>query len=112
MNCLKCGREISGDNVFCQDCLAVMEKYPVKPTTSLQLPRREEQELPKKPAKRRKISPEERIGRQKKTIRGLSLVIAVLFVVICILAGRIAQMQIAQEREDQLGKNYTTQESQ
>ena len=112
MNCLKCGREISDGNVFCQDCRAVMEKYPVKPTTSLQLPRRSEQEIPKKTSKRRKVSPEERIRKQKKIIRRMALVIAVLFVVICVLAGRIAQQELARIREDQLGKNYTTQESQ
>ena len=111
MNCLKCGREITDGNAFCPDCLAVMEKYPVKPTASLQLPRREEQEIPKKTSKRRKSSPEERIARLKKTNRRLALVIAVLFVVICVLAGRIAQLHLVQKPEAPKGSNYTTQET-
>ena len=112
MNCLKCGREISDGNAFCPDCLAVMEKYPVKPTTSLQLPHRDQQEIPKKTAKRKKISPEERTTRLKKTNRRMALVIAVLFVIICVLAGRIAQMELARNEEEPLGTNYTTQETQ
>ena len=31
MNCLKCGREIEEGQVFCNDCLVQMAKYPVKP---------------------------------------------------------------------------------
>lgn len=34
MNCLKCGREIEEGQVFCNDCLVQMAKYPVKPGTS------------------------------------------------------------------------------
>lgn len=38
MNCLKCGREIEEGQVFCNDCLVQMAKYPVKPGTAVQLP--------------------------------------------------------------------------
>lgn len=39
MHCIKCGREIHGDNlVFCNDCVADFEAYPVKPGTPIQLP--------------------------------------------------------------------------
>lgn len=40
MNCLKCGREIEEGQVFCNDCLVQMAKYPVKPGTAVQLPSR------------------------------------------------------------------------
>lgn len=38
LNCLKCGREIEEGQVFCNDCLVQMAKYPVKPGTAVQLP--------------------------------------------------------------------------
>ena len=40
MYCMKCGREIEDGQAFCGDCLAVMEKYPVKPGTAVILPKR------------------------------------------------------------------------
>lgn len=40
LNCLKCGREIEEGQVFCNDCLVQMAKYPVKPGTAVQLPSR------------------------------------------------------------------------
>ena len=112
MNCLKCGREITEGNVFCPDCLAVMEKYPVKPNASVQLPRRDEQEAPKKSSKRKKISQEERIAKLKKQSRRMALVIAILFVLLCVLAGRIAHQELNRPGEKDEGKNYTTQETQ
>ena len=38
MNCLKGGRQILFAQVFCEDCHAEMEHYPVKPDTVVQLP--------------------------------------------------------------------------
>ena len=37
---MKCGREIPVGQVFCDECLEDMEKYPVKPGTAVQLPAR------------------------------------------------------------------------
>ena len=47
MNCMKCGREISDDNVFCTDCLLEMEKYPVDSGVVVLLPRRRESSIQK-----------------------------------------------------------------
>ena len=38
MQCMKCGREIPVGQVFCDECLKDMEKYPVKPGTAIHLP--------------------------------------------------------------------------
>jgi hypothetical protein len=35
---MKCGREIPAGQVFCDECLKDMEKYPVKPGTAIHLP--------------------------------------------------------------------------
>ena len=42
MNCMKCGRETAGTDVFCEKCLAAIARYPVKPGTPVYLPKREE----------------------------------------------------------------------
>ncbi len=43
-HCMRCGKEMAeGQNFhFCEECLAEMEKNPVKPGTPIQLPKREE----------------------------------------------------------------------
>lgn len=41
MNCIRCGREIEAEQVFCAECLEDMERHPVKPGTPIQLPVRE-----------------------------------------------------------------------
>ena len=61
MNCLKCGRETSSEQCFCQDCLLDMEKYPVKPGTVIQLPKRREGSASRKNTKRRSVSLEDQV---------------------------------------------------
>ena len=58
MNCMKCGRETRGEDVFCQDCLTEMKKYPVDPGTVVLLPRRKDPSA-KKADKRHPPTPEE-----------------------------------------------------
>ena len=59
MQCMKCGREIDGEQVFCDNCLSIMEKYPIKPSTHIHLPKRE---LPTVKVSRKKVlSPEEQV---------------------------------------------------
>lgn len=48
MNCMKCGQETVDEHVFCEKCLAVMEKYPVRPGAVVMLPRRREPSVIKK----------------------------------------------------------------
>ena len=38
MHCMKCGKDIKGNGVFCLDCLDVMGRFPVKPDTALYIP--------------------------------------------------------------------------
>ena len=40
MNCLKCGKKTGKTEAFCQECMEVMERYPVKPGTVAQIPNR------------------------------------------------------------------------
>ena len=62
MNCLKCGREQESEQVFCNDCLLEMEKYPVSPNATVQLPIRKAASPSRKgQVRRRTVSPEEQI---------------------------------------------------
>lgn len=88
MNCLKCGREIEEGQVFCNDCLVQMAKYPVKPGTAVQLPSRGSAAVSKKVHSRRraKAAPEEQLKALKKRIRILSALLSVCVVLLIVLS--------------------------
>ena len=107
MNCMKCGRELESEQVFCDDCLLDMEKYPVKPGTSIQLPRRRESSPVKKPAFRRKAPPlEEQVKNLKQRLR----IITALLVLMTLLAAALAYPAITHLMEDhyRTGQNYSS----
>ena len=79
MQCMKCGREIPAGQVFCEECLAEMEKYPVKPGTAIRLPSRREEPQVKKPAsRRRQLTPEEQVKGLKRRLWAVSIVMTLL----------------------------------
>lgn len=88
VNCLKCGREIEEGQVFCNDCLVQMAKYPVKPGTAVQLPSRGSAAVSKKvhPRRRGKAAPEEQLRTLKIRVRILSALLAVCVVLLIVLS--------------------------
>ena len=84
MNCLKCGTEISGEQVFCDSCLTDMERHPVKPGTPVNLPNRSKP-LPAKRVHRKILKTEDLIATQRRIIRWLILSIIVLLIGIGLL---------------------------
>ncbi len=76
MNCMKCGNIIAADQVFCESCLAEMEKYPVDPDTPVMLPPRSGSTTQKRSPVRRSRKPEEQI----RTLRGLIAILSVLLI--------------------------------
>lgn len=110
MQCMKCGREIPGGQVFCDACLDDMEKYPVKPGTAFYLPSRGETEPSKKqPQHRRPASqPEEQVVQLKKRLKRTrtALVLAWLLLLGFIGAG----VWYFYEEEDVFlpGQNYSS----
>lgn len=48
MHCLKCGRKIEDQRVFCPGCMEEMEKSPVKHDTVVRLPQRQNTPVSKK----------------------------------------------------------------
>lgn len=78
MNCMKCGQKIKDRQVFCEECLAIMDTYPVKPGTPIQLPSPPPKNATQvKSNKRRQRKPEEQIVYLRTTIRWLSLALVV-----------------------------------
>ena len=67
MKCMRCGNDTTGDSVFCDDCLADMERHPVKPGTPINLPRRDAQPAPKR-SKKRTLRPEEQIHALRRLV--------------------------------------------
>lgn len=108
MNCLKCGREIVAEQVFCEVCLADMEKYPVKPGTLVQLPRRQTDAVGKKSHVRRKAppAPEEQVKHLRKAVRGLVGLVLVLLVLLGVL-GYFTVIHLQEENKLRPGQNYS-----
>lgn len=107
MKCMKCGREIDADRVFCTDCLVDMEKYPVKPGITVQLPKRSPVPLPRKGHFRPILTPEEQIRRLRKQVHRLTIALAVVLFLLSALAFFLG---FHMESHSQLrpGQNYSS----
>ena len=113
MNCMKCGRELKEDGVFCSECLAEMDQYPVKPDTVVHLPRRQSNAGVKKSASRRKHQPssEEQVNHLRKLVVRLVLALIVC-VSLLIGAGYFAVIHLLETRSAFLpGQNYSSVDS-
>ena len=71
MSCMKCGRDIPDEHIFCDLCLEDMRNYPVKPGIAVQLPHHKDTPLPKKihVKRRQPPTPEEQILRLRKRLK-------------------------------------------
>ena len=106
MNCMKCGREIGEDSVFCQQCLADMDRYPVKPGTAVHIPVRKAPPPRKNVPKKKQITPEEQNLRLRKVIRFLlGLWLATLLVAAALAYP--AYQYVIEENHFLPGQNYS-----
>lgn len=108
MNCLKCGREISAGQVFCEECLAVMAQYPVKPDAPVHLPR--QKDLPpgrKTSGRKRPLSPEEQVLQLKRRCRRLALFSIVLMLLLAAAGTGILFLMKDEPEMVPVGRNYT-----
>ena len=108
MQCLKCGKETTGEKVFCDDCLEVMEQYPVNPSTPVPAPRVVANTQEKKATRRRPPTEEETILQLKGLIRLLTVTVAILAVLLCFVAGLLMQQLETNQNKNAIGKNYTS----
>lgn len=90
MFCMKCGKEIPEEQVFCEECLADMALHPVKPGTPVLLPVRPAQANAKRGARKKEVSAQLQLKRQRGAILwlcglllaswvGLGVTVAMLF---------------------------------
>lgn len=109
MNCMKCGTEIREPEVFCEKCRAEMEKYPVKPNISIQLPHRSEAAPVKKKVKKQHYTkPEDQIRHLKIKLRWITLTLAVTLAAFLLLA--FLSLRLIEEKDTGfgIGQNYGT----
>ena len=110
MNCMKCGRETVDNQVFCNDCLADMANYPVRPGVVVHLPRRREEYSAKKTTSRRKAppTPEEQVKTLKKQVRRLRITV-LIFALLLAVFGYFAAVHIMEQDIELLpGQNYSS----
>ena len=82
MSCMKCGKEVSEEQAFCEECLAEMERYPVKPGTPVLLPHRDIIVPQRKRRNIRRIrKPEEQLAALRNTLRLLCVILCLLLVI-------------------------------
>jgi hypothetical protein len=112
MNCMKCGRETENEQVFCDGCLEIMAKYPVKPGIVIHLPKHEDTPIKKPAPVYPTHTPEEQVLRQKSVIRWLSLALVALVVAFGLAAAAVLylldqrDLQFERQRTQEMGRNY------
>lgn len=107
MGCLKCGKKTNDERVFCDDCLSIMEAYPVKPDVHVQMPNRPAAITVKKSGrKRRPPTPEEQVTLLRSRVRRLRALVVLLIALLGIIGAMLTHRVLNQE-DLELGKNYT-----
>ena len=107
MNCIKCGREIKDPQVFCEDCLADMERYPVKPNITVQLPVRPPAAPSKKKNCRKKYTkPEDQIRHLKFQQKCLLVALFVSLIAFVLTAAMLLYLLEEEEISYAPGQNY------
>jgi len=84
MSCLKCGQEVSAGQIFCDSCLADMEKHPVKPGTPVIIPNYNKP-LPSKRSHKRITKSQDLIAAQRRLIGWLLTTILILLLAVAAL---------------------------
>lgn len=107
MFCMKCGKQIQDAEAFCAECLEVMEKYPVKPGTHIQLPNRSDDGA-KKAAQKKTLSTKEQNLRLRKTLRVLSAMLAVSLLSLVVTVSLLVHTAQDRDTKGAIGKNYNT----
>ena len=111
MNCMKCGREIREEQVFCPKCLELMEQYPVKADIAVQLPRRPETPVKKTQPRKKMRTTEEQLQLLKRRNRWLIALAALLLAATLVLAHLSMDYFRQLGVQKFLGQNYSTVET-
>ena len=108
---MRCGVNTEGKEVFCRECLASMEKYPVKPGTPIHIfSRAAAVEQKKALKKRRDITPDEQISRLRNMLRKLTAALIAALVLIMVLSGILLVSSLEENPQTPSPRNYTATE--
>lgn len=109
MYCMKCGKKIPEKQAFCDNCLAVMDQFPVKPETHVQLPNRQIPTSAKKsPVRKRSHSVEEQLVRSRKIIQWLSIALAASVLALFLSVSLLIETIVPEKQAGVIGQNYNT----
>ena len=111
MHCMKCGREIGEDQVFCDKCLELMGQNPVKPDVVVQLPLRKDPSMKKHPPRKKVLAPEEQVQLLKRKTRWLTAITCLLLCLSILLAAMSYYLMRQLDVTKLLGQNYSTSEA-
>ena len=106
MECMKCGRETSGNDVFCAECLKVMDEHPVNSGIPVQIHPRPEAKRKSPMAKQPKA--EETIQKLKKTVSRLKVLCLILTLLLFFTAAALGFSIWHSDDDFNLGFNYST----
>ena len=103
MNCMRCGREVEEGQVFCNECLELMESDPIRIATPVHIPR----QPTKGAATRRPVHhPEEEVRRLEKANERLRVWVILLAMAAVLLGMAVYHNEVAAV-VDELGRNYS-----
>lgn len=109
MNCMKCGREIALGQVFCKECLADMEQYPIAPGTPVPMFNTNPIVAPKRPTSARKQKkPEEQVAGLKKWILSLSLILLAVVLGFSMVTAILVHRLEEAEKDESRDQNYSS----
>lgn len=109
MNCMKCGKELKSSGVFCEECLAEMEKYPVKPNITVKLPYRPAPAPVRKRSKKQKyVKLEDQVRHLKKVRNWLVVLLVAVFLAFGITSAMVLHLLDIDADDFGIGQNYGT----
>ena len=109
MNCIKCGVTIADSQVFCPQCLEVMEKYPVKPNVQVTIPVRPPTPTTRKRSRRFKGSiHDEQMRRMRIKLRITQFFLIFVLLAFTVLAGILLKFISDSDIMPNPGQNYST----
>ncbi len=85
MLCMKCGKKTADTQVFCDNCLAQMRKFPVRPDIPVQIPVRPEPD--KKALSKKEARPEIIIARLRRRLKRLRLALVCAVLALALAVG-------------------------
>ena len=108
MYCMKCGKEIKENQVFCDACLVIMDKYPVKPGTHIHIPQRPESASNKPVSRKKSFTPEEQIHRLRRRVKRLALALVCVLLALAMTVTLLVHTVTEYRVNASIGKNYNT----